>query len=72
MRPHEVTQGCTDAELGPRQNVVPFDEYDGIRQCARCGRQAEYPEVHRTITVDDRIEMRCADVHSCLKRRPRT
>jgi hypothetical protein len=71
VKPHEHTQGCTDKTLGPRQSIIPFDEFDGLRRCALCGRQAEYPEIIRTVLRDnpDRVALRCADVVSCIRRR---
>lgn len=74
MKPHEHTQGCTDRQLGPRQNILPMDEFDGIRRCALCGWQSQYPTIIRTVFINDpdTVSMRCADVVSCLRRRPRT
>ena len=78
MKPHEFTQGCTDDMLGPRitvrrlpPNLLPLD--DGILDCDLCGHRSASGEVIYTVLKDwpERVALRCADVHSCLARRPR-
>ena len=72
MKPHEVTQGTTDALLGPRQNILPMDDHDAtLRTCVRCGRRGHYPQIHRTILreLPDEVSMACTDIIGCLRRR---